>query len=178
MSLFCTNYDLVIVGGGISGLFLAYKLAETNLKVLLLEKEKKLGGRIHTIKKDNYSYEAGAARFNENHLKLISLINELDLQDQMIQLPKDIDTKIRKYDTKNKLDTYFLLNILGTKYSSYEDSYLQNITFYQLIVEVFDNETAEFIKDSFGYDSEFIHLNAFAAITMLKDDLFKNDYVY
>jgi len=178
MSLFCTNYDLVIVGGGISGLFLAYKLAETNLKVLLLEKEKKLGGRIHTIKKDNYSYECGAARFNENHLKLISLIIELDLQDQMIQLPKDIETKVRKYDTKNKLDTYFLLNILGKKYSSYEDSYLKNITFYQLIVEVFDNETAEFIKDSFGYDSEFIHLNALAAITMFKDDLFKKTDYY
>ena len=92
MSFFCTNYDLVIVGGGISGLFLAYKLSETNLKILLIEKEKKLGGRIHTIKKDNYSYECGAARFNENHLKLISLINELDLQDQMIQLQKDIDS--------------------------------------------------------------------------------------
>ena len=96
----------------------------------------------------------------------------------MIQLPKDIDTKLRKYDTKNKLDTYFLLNILGTKYSSYEDSYLQNITFYQLIVEVFDNETAEFIKDSFGYDSEFIHLNALAAITMFKNDLFKKTDYY
>ena len=53
MSFFCTNYDLVIVGGGISGLFLAYKLSETNLKILLLEKEKNLGGRIHTIKKEN-----------------------------------------------------------------------------------------------------------------------------
>ena len=136
MSFFSTNYDLVIVGGGISGLFLAYKLSETNLKILLLEKEKNLGGRIHTIKKENYSYECGAARFNENHFKLISLINELDLQDQMIQLPKDIDTKVRKYDTINKLDTYFLLNILGTKYSSYKDEYLKNITFYQLIVEV------------------------------------------
>ena len=38
MSFFSTNYDLVIVGGGISGLFLAYKLSETNLKILLLEK--------------------------------------------------------------------------------------------------------------------------------------------
>lgn len=178
MSFFSTNYDLVIVGGGISGLFLAYKLSETNLKILLIEKEKKLGGRIHTIKKDNYSYECGAARFNENHLKLLSLINELDLQDQMIQLPKDIDKKVRKYDTRNKLDTYFLLNILGTKYSSYKDEYLKNITFYQLIVEVFDNETAEFIKDSFGYDSEFIHLNALAAITMFKDDLFKKTDYY
>ena len=28
------NYDIVIIGGGISGLFLAYKLLSTDLKVL------------------------------------------------------------------------------------------------------------------------------------------------
>ena len=49
MSLFCTNYDIVIVGGGISGLFVAYKLCETNLNILLIEKSSSLGGRIHTI---------------------------------------------------------------------------------------------------------------------------------
>ena len=91
MSLFCTNYDIVIVGGGISGLFLAYKLCETNLKILLLEKDSNLGGRIHTIKKENYTYECGAARFNQTHTKLLTLINELDLQDKMLQLPSDID---------------------------------------------------------------------------------------
>ena len=37
MSLFCTNYDIVIVGGGISGLFIAYKLCETNLNILLID---------------------------------------------------------------------------------------------------------------------------------------------
>ena len=43
--MFCTNFDIVIVGGGISGLFIAYKLCETNLNILLLEKDEKLGGR-------------------------------------------------------------------------------------------------------------------------------------
>ena len=31
-------YDLIIVGGGISGLFLYYKLLNTGKKILLLEK--------------------------------------------------------------------------------------------------------------------------------------------
>ena len=76
MSFFCTNYDIVIVGGGISGLFLAYKLCDTNLTILLLEKSSSLGGRIYTMKKDDIQYECGAARFNENHTKLLSLIKE------------------------------------------------------------------------------------------------------
>ena len=73
MSLFCTNYDLVIIGGGISGLFLAYKLCETNLKILVLEKDSNLGGRIQTKYVNNYLYEGGAARFNENHTKKATL---------------------------------------------------------------------------------------------------------
>ena len=50
--LFSTNYDIVIVGGGISGLFLAYKLCDTDLNILLIEKGKSLGGRIVTIEKE------------------------------------------------------------------------------------------------------------------------------
>ena len=178
MSLFCTNYDLVIVGGGISGLFLAYKLCETNLKILLLEKDSNLGGRIHTIKKEDYTYECGAARFNQNHTKLLTLINELDLQDKMIQLSSDINEKVRKYQTKNNLNIDYLFNVLRKKYEDLDDTYLQNITFYQLLTQIFDNETAEYIKDAFGYDSEFIHLNALAAMTMFKDDLFKKTSYY
>ena len=50
---FYDSYDIVIVGGGISGLFLAYKLVDTDLNILVLEKEKEFGGRIHTILKNH-----------------------------------------------------------------------------------------------------------------------------
>ena len=43
------NYDVIIVGGGISGLFTAYKLSKTDLKILLIEMHEDLGGRGHTI---------------------------------------------------------------------------------------------------------------------------------
>ena len=44
MDLFSNNYnyDIIIVGGGISGLFTAYKLSKTNLKILLLEMHENL----------------------------------------------------------------------------------------------------------------------------------------
>ena len=31
------DYDIIIIGGGISGLFLTYKLSNTNLKIILIE---------------------------------------------------------------------------------------------------------------------------------------------
>ena len=38
------DYDIIIIGGGISGIFLAYKLLDTNLKVIVLEGNKRVGG--------------------------------------------------------------------------------------------------------------------------------------
>ena len=64
------NYDIIIIGGGISGVFLTYKLAETGLKIILFETESKLGGRINTIKENNIQFEAGAARIHISHSKI------------------------------------------------------------------------------------------------------------
>ena len=113
MPFFCTNYDVVIVGGGISGLFIAYKLCETDLDILLIEKSSSLGGRIHTIynKEDDVQYECAAGRFNEKHEKLITLIHELKLDDKMIKLPKKVDIITRKYETHYKSNTNFTWDV-------------------------------------------------------------------
>ena len=60
------KYDIIIVGGGISGLYTMYnfKIKYPKLKVLLLEKEDRFGGRIYTFNKkiDNilYTMDLGA----------------------------------------------------------------------------------------------------------------------
>ena len=54
------NYDIVIVGGGISGIYSMYNLKKKypKLKVLLLEKNKRFGGRVYSFntKVDNVDY--------------------------------------------------------------------------------------------------------------------------
>ena len=52
------EYDTVIIGGGLAGLSASYELKDR--KMLLLEKEKRLGGRIWTKNVDGYPYEMGA----------------------------------------------------------------------------------------------------------------------
>ncbi len=178
MSFFSTTYDIVIVGGGISGLFLAYKLSETNLEVLLLEKDKNLGGRIHTSVDKDIQYECGAGRFNEKHEKLISLIHELKLEENMFPLTKGNELKIRDYNTSTPLNSVYLFDMVKNKYPEYDTSYLQKITFYQLITDMFDSETANYMRDALGYDAEFMQLNAHSAYTMFKDDLFDDTLYY
>ena len=95
------DYDIVIIGGGISGVFLAYKLLATDIKVILFEGDKNLGGRIETYEKNDSSFEAGAARFHSSHGKLISLIHDLDLRDDLVRLPEEIVSVLRNSKDKN-----------------------------------------------------------------------------
>lgn len=176
------NYDTIIVGGGITGLFLAYKLKDTGLSIILLESSKDVGGRIYTMKKNGLQYEAGAARFHESHTKFISLLHDLELENDIIQLPNKIDYILRgnkdfkkSYKTKNNLDINELLKKTIDNKSKLNKSILETISFYQYLILLFDHETASFIKDSFGYDSEFEKLNAYSALEMFQHDFFKDN---
>ena len=77
------KYDAIIIGGGITGLSIAYRFIDSYKNILLIESTNKLGGRIKTIddKKNELIYEAGAARISENHTKTLNLIEELELDD-------------------------------------------------------------------------------------------------
>lgn len=72
---------LAIIGGGISGLSLAYYLLEQrpSLDILVLESEKKAGGKIWTDRVDGFLCEGGVNGFLDNRPKTIQLITKLSL---------------------------------------------------------------------------------------------------
>lgn len=53
------KYDAVIVGGGVAALVAAKHLEEYSLKVLLLEKSNRLGGRVKTDQQDGFLMDRG-----------------------------------------------------------------------------------------------------------------------
>ncbi|WP_281925566.1 flavin monoamine oxidase family protein [Flavobacterium collinsii] len=76
-----TNEKIIIVGGGLSGLTLAYLLSKKNIEITILEASDRLGGRIQTIKGiSGTPLELGATWFSEIHSNLISLLDELNLK--------------------------------------------------------------------------------------------------
>lgn len=75
------NKTVAIIGGGLSGLTLAYQLEKRGLEVTILEASSRLGGRIQTIEGTlGTPLELGATWFSDIHKKLIELLNELALE--------------------------------------------------------------------------------------------------
>lgn len=72
---------LIIVGGGISGLSLAYFLLEKepSLDIIILESEKRVGGKIWTDKVDGFLCESGVNGFLDNRPRTLELVAKLGL---------------------------------------------------------------------------------------------------
>lgn len=72
------DYDCIVVGGGIGGLYVAYRLLRGGFRVLVLEKGDRLGGRVFTFRGE-MTVDAGAGRFSSSHTLFCGLLRELGL---------------------------------------------------------------------------------------------------
>ncbi len=71
---------ILIIGAGLSGLLIAYRLKQAGVPFKILEARDRIGGRINTIYGTNTApIEMGATWFMPSHLNVIKLLNELDI---------------------------------------------------------------------------------------------------
>jgi oxygen-dependent protoporphyrinogen oxidase len=80
---------IVIVGGGISGLVLAHRLAASGREFVLLESSSRVGGVMHSGVIDGRVVDWGPQRGRLTG-EFRSLVAELDLNDQLITAPADL----------------------------------------------------------------------------------------
>ena len=169
------KYDIIIIGGGISGLYAAYNLYK-NKKVLLIERSSELGGRIKTDTIDGSPIELGAARFSSQHKLFISLLKKFKLHDKFIKLPKKIDHYY--LNKKINYNTSKYLNKLNSSKKKYSKEYLQKITLLQYAKVILGDQNADKLRLMFGYDAEFFKLNSYSALKMFDEDLLKDVSYY
>lgn len=75
------QHDLIIIGGGLTGLCLQYLLSKENFESIILEARDRIGGRILTSRKENSApIELGATWFGEKHSNVLNLLEELAIQ--------------------------------------------------------------------------------------------------
>jgi hypothetical protein len=133
-------YDIIIIGGGIAGLYCAYRVLKKNseTKILVLEVESQLGGRAGSIPFHGVNILSGAGvGRKEKDQRLIALLRDLGLSspefpvkpnysttvNPICELKKDIMELRRQYKSKihgSMTFKEFATNILGPEeYSNF-----------------------------------------------------------
>ncbi|MDH6370360.1 oxygen-dependent protoporphyrinogen oxidase [Paenibacillus sp. PastF-3] len=109
---------IVIIGGGLSGLSAAfyirkfYKKAGMKPDIVLLEKEKTLGGKIETLHRDGFVIEKGPDSFLASKTEMIELAKELELDHELVNTnPKAEKTYILQRDKLHPMPTGLVLGI-------------------------------------------------------------------
>lgn len=170
-------YDIIIIGGGISGLYTYMRLIQNNpnLKITLMEKSNRLGGRIYQYEEELlseiYSFPAGAARFNTNHTQVIKLMKEFKLLNT--QKEKGSISPITFIDVKNNYakkfsgkNGFIYINKILQKASKESKEKLQQYTFCEFASQVIPHDEVEFMLVSSGYSGQLKHMNMYDAITL------------
>lgn len=160
--------DIVIVGGGISGIYIAQKCIEHGLSVVLLEKNQKLGGRIQTVYGDGYQYESGAGRFSENHELLRKLIRRYNLTEV---------TNSKRYQFNGKPSpVQDILKKLTKRVANLPRVTLESMTFKHLCEMYLGVDETRYLIAAFGYNAEFEIANAYTALKMFTRDFLSHNY--
>jgi monoamine oxidase len=74
------TFDVVVVGGGLSGLAAARRLRHSGLSVAVLEARDRLGGRTCTIEVDGHSVDVGGQWVGPGQDRVLALIEELGVE--------------------------------------------------------------------------------------------------
>jgi monoamine oxidase len=179
------NYDLVIIGGGISGIYTLYKLSSKypQLKILLLESSERYGGRIYSYKEtidgEEYIMDLGAGRLGHHHKLINNLINELGLKPKIIDIPNtktyievsENNSARDKTNFKDSIMTKLTKFFLSPLVSKLGKSILQKFYVSELIKKYMSLSFFQKVSSVFEYSSDLNEFNAYDAI-----EYFKHDY--
>ena len=178
------NYDLVIIGGGIAGLYTLYKLSKQydQLKILLLESGERYGGRIYSYKEtidgEEYVMDLGAGRLGHHHKLINTLISELGLKPKIIDIPNtktyiEVAENNKAHEKTQYKDTImaklykFFLSPLVSKLGK---SALQKFYLYELLTKYMCASFSQKVASVFEYSSDLNELNAYDALGYFKYD--------
>lgn len=168
-------YDIVIIGGGIAGLNIAYQLSKRrdNRRVLLLESLDHLGGRIYTYTSRTWgdaSLEAGAGRFHKGHERLFNLIKDVDLEENIQSIGKpNIKHVSHGSEVTKNVNKIVKLIMKRAKNVPIEILREQSIISFVRRRAIISEEELSQLVGFYGYYSELEVMNAYDAIELMKN---------
>lgn len=128
------DYDIIVVGAGMAGLTASAFLAKSGHHVLILEKQKKVGGCVNSFQREGFTFDGGI-RALENSGVLFPMLRQLGIEIELIKndvsmgLEKDI-IRLKNVNNLNDykclLDKYFPEDISGVEKIVFETKKIMN----------------------------------------------------
>jgi len=185
----------IIVGGGITGLFMAYTLIKADPTmhryITILEKTKRLGGRISTKSHKGLRYDIGAARFSRNHTLLIKLIHDLGLGRNILKISNtssyyinnttipDQASLLKYYKIARFSSIKEIWEYIFNKVATIKKTTLQKTTVYSVLVDILTSSEVDLITQAFLYNTKLYYSNAYTTFNsiyydydILKEDMY------
>jgi len=179
------KYDIIIIGGGISGIYTMYNLKNKHpdLKILLLEKENRFGGRIYTyfekINKQTYKMDLGAGRLGFHHKRIMNLLKELKLKNEIIPITNtenyiEYDKKTNSASNKSQ-EKRMIVDLLykffnSSKIANLSHAFLRKLNLMELFSKFFSKTICKTIQNTFEYKCKLKYFNSKDAVYYFKYD--------
>ncbi len=97
-----SQHDIIIVGGGISGMSLAHFCAKKGLKPLVVEKREQVGGSFNSYRTSDFWFELGAHSCYNSYGNLVGLLDQAGLLGRIIK-PGSAGYKVYIDDTDKSI---------------------------------------------------------------------------
>ncbi len=161
--MYTKKCDVLIIGGGVTGLIAGIELVKNKKKVIILEKESEVGGQCKTevlkVGEESYKFDYGGHRFITNNQTLLSFVEELLGDDLLLaQRSSVILHKNRVYEYPLNLKNLFKVAPIKLLIGTFFDTI--KILFKFVIPE--DSNFKSWISSRFG---ETLYKNFFGPYT-------------
>lgn len=151
------NFDIVIVGAGLAGLYCGIELAKKGKSVCILEKYKYLGGRVVTYNQGQYSWEIGAGRIADSHTRVHSLLSHYGLKTYPLS-EKQIFVEQNGEQRDNNFTTLF--QPILRELSELPISVLEKYTLEEIMKSIYGEAKTRELVAEFPYRAELSVLRA------------------
>lgn len=165
------RYDVVVVGAGVAGLYVAIEALKAGLSVLVLEAKDYLGGRIFTHPR--HGYECGAARFHDSHAMLRSLLRRYGLKTFPLTDVYDFYSERAGATFDDVRETFDAITAsMVARLRGVPSAQLKAVTMHEACRSFGGVPEAELRmwRDVFGYTSEIMAMNAYDSVQAMKHE--------